>query len=419
MSFHKTLLRHSQNIIQGAGQIIRHIHRKITTPEKTEKATPIPQFPKSSESHVVVDISTFSALKIIAVVFGVIVMGDLLAQVSTIFLLFFLSLFLSAALHPGVAFLEKYKIPRTIGVLLWYILIFGMLTLIVVELFPAIIKQLTVMSGKAINIITQIYLGDFSALPEWMQKFAPQIQEMLKSVNTYIGSSSSQKDLLNILQKNTEKLESFATQLGTGLSSFIFGFVNWVFQLLLVLVLTFFIVADVPTIKSFFIRLFPLQYQEYISFKAVQVQQKIAEWVHGQMILFVVVALIQWVGLSIIGVEYALTLAFVAGLAEFLPYIGPTIAVATAAPIAFGESVENGILVLALYTGIQMVEGNILVPLVMKKAVGLPPIVTILVMLVGWEFLGILGILLAVPIASIAEIFIVDYQQTGNKKLSS
>ncbi|MEI7510688.1 MAG: AI-2E family transporter [Candidatus Peregrinibacteria bacterium] len=418
MALHHTIIHHSKNFLARAHKVIRHIHKKITAPVAEENNILTPILPENTEQRIMVDISTFSAIKIIAVVFGIIVMGDLLFQISNILLLFFLSLFLSAALHPGVAFLEKYKIPPSIGVLIWYFLIFGMLVFVFAELLPAIVTQLTVISEKLIDIISKVYFGDFSPLPHWMEKFAPQIQGMLKSLNIYLGNSSTEKNLINILQTNTDKLESLASNLGTGLSSFVFGFVNWVFELGLVLVLTFFIVSDVPTIKLFFIRLFPELYQEYVSYKSIHVQKKIAEWVHGQMILFAVVAIIQWVGLSLIGVEYALTLSFLAGLSEFLPYIGPTIVVCTAAPIAFGESLEHGFLVLALYTGIQMIEGNILVPLVMKRAIGMPPIVTILVMLIGWEFLGILGIILAVPVASIAAIFVMDYQQRGNKKES-
>ena len=127
--------------------------------------------------------------------------------------------------------------------------------------------------------------------------------------------------------------------------------------------------------------------------------------------MFFIVGGIAYVGLSIIGVKYALTLAIVAGLAEFLPYIGPMIAFATAAPVAFNESMVQGFWVIGFYSALQIFEGNIIVPLIMRKAVGLPPIVTILALLIGWQFLGIIGMVLSVPLASIIAIFVEDFRE--------
>jgi predicted PurR-regulated permease PerM len=138
-------------------------------------------------------------------------------------------------------------------------------------------------------------------------------------------------------------------------------------------------------------------------------QEKIAKWVHGQVLLFFLIGGITYIGLQIIGVPYALTLALIAGFAEFLPYIGPPIAFLSAAPFAFGQGVETGLFVIGLYIFIQIIEGNVLVPLVMEKTVGISPIVSILAILIGFTLLGIPGAIVAIPIVAMIQIFIGDY----------
>ena len=402
-SLQKTIIHRSKKLIKGTKEALDNIQKKIKTLQEVEEkngSIKMPRLPSAKGDHIV-DVSLMSAIKIIAVVFGIMLFGDILTQIGEILILFFLSLFLASALHPGVEFLGKYKIlgkyniPRTVGVIIVYILVVGMLIFLVAELFPAIVEQLIRISQWAFELISDVYKGNFINLPEWMQKYAPQLQDALQSLNESIKNITEnpedQAGILEILNQNIEKMKNLGTELGSGIYSFAMGFITWIFNLVMVLVLTFFIISDTEAIQRFFVGLFPLRFQPYIIAKSTAIQQKIAEWVHGQVILFFIVGIIAWIGLSLIGVEYALLLAFVAGLAEFLPYIGPSIAFITAAPIAFGSGLDTGFAVIIFYTLLQVFEGNILVPLVMKKAVGLPPIVTIIAMLIGWEFLGILG----------------------------
>jgi len=147
-------------------------------------------------------------------------------------------------------------------------------------------------------------------------------------------------------------------------------------------------------------------------------QEKMAGWIHGQMILFLVMGGFTWAVLSWLEVPYALTLAFIAGLAEFVPYLGPLFSFSVSAPLAFGQGIDIGLAVVIFFAVLQAIEGNILVPFVMNKAVGVSPLVTILAMLIGFEFLGILGAIMAVPLASILSIFLFDIRKVEKKKFA-
>ena len=131
----------------------------------------------------------------------------------------------------------------------------------------------------------------------------------------------------------------------------------------------------------------------------------------GQILLMLIIGVLTYIGLFFLDVKYALTLALIAGLFELIPYVGPFIALIPAAILAFIQAPLLGLLVVILYVVIQQLENYVIVPQVMKKTVGLNPIVIIIVMLIGAKLAGVIGIILSVPLtASIAE-FLKDLQK--------
>jgi predicted PurR-regulated permease PerM len=114
----------------------------------------------------------------------------------------------------------------------------------------------------------------------------------------------------------------------------------------------------------------------------------------------VIIFAIDYIGLLIIGAPYALVLAIMAGLLEIIPYVGPIVSAIVAASISFLHGPVTGLLVLALFALAQQLEGYVIAPLVMKKAVGLNPVVVILAILIGAKLGGVMGVIISVPIAT-------------------
>ncbi len=123
-------------------------------------------------------------------------------------------------------------------------------------------------------------------------------------------------------------------------------------------------------------------------------------WIRGQVFLSFIVGVLVYIGLLIIGVNYALILAIVTGFTEILPIIGPIFAGGLAVLVALSDSPVIALWVVLLYVLVQQFENHFLVPQIMKKAVGLSPVVIIVTLLVGAKLMGIWGILLAVPVGS-------------------
>lgn len=129
----------------------------------------------------------------------------------------------------------------------------------------------------------------------------------------------------------------------------------------------------------------------------------------GQLILSAIIGVVVFIGLSILNVRHAAILGILAALMEFIPYIGPSLAAAPAILIAFTQGgVLKMVFVLVMYLILQQLENHLLVPKVMQRAVGLNPIVSIIAILIGAKVAGSIGVLLAIPTATVVSIFMQD-----------
>jgi predicted PurR-regulated permease PerM len=190
---------------------------------------------------------------------------------------------------------------------------------------------------------------------------------------------------------------------------------NGIANAILVLLLTYFMSVDEHIIDKFILQVFPSKYGRYITQKTTAIKGKIGEWLRGQIMLMIAVGLVTYLGLLILGVEYAATLGVFAGLTELIPVIGPLIALVGAIPIAANQSGLMILWVTILYFIIQRLENNLLVPLIMKKATGLHPIIVLFAMLVGYRFMGIIGIVISIPVAAALGIFLHDHLRRSEK----
>ena len=414
MTLHKKILEHSKRIyFKAKKRISDSKNQKNVAPLK--KDISFPQLLEEAETltqKTLTEIHLLSAIKIISVIFGIIILGRILTTTSDIIISFFLALFFSAALFPGVEYLEKKKIPRSLSIFILFLGVIGAFIFLISNLLPALIDQIITLGEWIRSDIKEIYFGNYSSLPDFLQKYGPNIQEYIRGFDEYLknlqNDSEAQKGLVQMIG------DSFAPW-KDGITTFFGKFLSFLSNLFIILILAFFILLDRESLKIFFLSSFSPHTQKYVAQKTVQMQSKIAQWIHGQMILFMFMGGVTWIVLTLLGVDYALTLGFLAGMAEFVPYLGPSMSFLVTVPIAFGSGPETGVAVMIFFAILQIIEGNILVPMVMKKAIGIPPIVTILAMLVGFEFLGVIGAVLAIPIASILGIFIWDIQQKESK----
>ena len=289
----------------------------------------------------------------------------------------FFVLIIYAALAPIVDWLCIKKIPRILAVMVVYIAMLALGALIGIIIIPPFITQIQQLINNMPDIIARIY-PSFTALKNFYQ---------------------DQVTIVEILQK---PLTSFSEQM-TQIPSYIFstasGFFIFVGVVLSVFVITFYLLLEKSALKNILEYFLQENQKEKIYNLLSEVKIKWGSWVRGQLLLVLIIGFIDFIGLSIINVPYALSLAVLVGVMEIIPYFGPVIAAIPAVIIAYFAAPWKALAVLILYILVQQIESYVIVPKVMQKAVGLSPVIIIIALMIGAKLFGFLGILLAVPTA--------------------
>ena len=415
----KKLIKHTKGILKKIQKIQKTL--KDSTPvEKFE--LPDTQSTETKENIQIVAISSRSVAKATLTIIGILILAYVLFQLQSLLIIFFVALFFSAALDPAIDWLENKRIPRPLGVLIIFMLLFTLIITIVGSMVPIIIEQITQLltnfADWSFNLINKFQSEeglDFLSEPykTWASNAFTSfnLETLIREVLINLSSFTNQ-----IKEIASGSLKTIGSTVAAGASVTI-SIASGLFNFLLVILLTFFMVVDKGSLNGFFHSLFPKKYGSYISEKTHAIQKQIGAWMRGQMLLSLIMFITTFIGLLIIGMgEYALTLAMIMAIGEFIPYIGPMIFLMFALPVAFGISFTVILKLLVFYGILQFIEGNIFVPAVMKKAVGLSPIVVLLVLIIGWQFLGILGAIIAVPVTTAAAIFLSDYMKSIAKK---
>jgi predicted PurR-regulated permease PerM len=139
------------------------------------------------------------------------------------------------------------------------------------------------------------------------------------------------------------------------------------------------------------------------------VRRKISLWFRGQLLLSLIIGLAVFIGLWILGVKYSLVLGIAAGLFELIPYVGPIFSGSMAVLFALTESVTLGMYALILFIVIQQIESHLLIPTVMGRTTNLNPVIVLVSLLMGGKIFGLIGVILAVPLAVLVQEMLRDW----------
>lgn len=356
-----------------------------------------------------VSIAMGSLVKAALAIIGVLLLLMVLYRLRGVIILVALSIFIATVIDPGVSFLERLRIPRGVAVLTVYVLTIAVLLFLLLSLIPIVATQI-----QQIVTVTATEIDAFLDDPTVELPFlTPGLNAAVTGWAKQLVTEISTEGWLSTVEQFGQRL-SFAAQGSLVFAANVAGSVlNFVVNLSLVLVFAFFFQLEKEKWSHWVLLALPYTYRKYVGGKARAVHEKIGEWIRGQILLCFSIGALTFIGLKIVGVPYALTLAVLAGFTEFIPVIGPIIAAVPAVLIAATEmGMLMGLWIVLLYVIIQQLENNIFVPLVMKHAVGLSPVAVLIAVLVGTSFPNtihpILGIILAVPFAAIISIFVAD-----------
>jgi len=332
--------------------------------------------------HLDINIPSSTILRVIFVLLAV----YLLWYLKDLVLVVLASLVIASAMEPAIISLRKYKIPRIVSTLLVYISFFSIFFSVIFLLLPPILQE----TSSLLN-----------TLPGYLDSIK-------SSTNVDVGNSFA-----NLSGQVNELLAGIKEGNFIGAISLVFG---GIMSFVLIVVFSFYFAINEKGIEEFLRVLTPKEYEDYVLNLWKRSQEKIGLWMQGQLLLAVLIAVLVYLGLMILGVPHALALAVIAGVFELIPVFGPVLSAIPAIAIAFVTGgLPLALAAVALYLIIQQFENHLIYPLVVTKVVGVPPIISILALLVGAKLAGILGILLSIPLAAVLQEIFDDWGKSKNK----
>lgn len=313
-------------------------------------------------------------------------------NLTGLFMPFILAIGLSYLLNPLVNSLEKRRIPRTLGVLLVYLILIGFILVISFSIFP----KLTSEFKKLIDILPNFFNNAYRFFNELYIKYSKNIENLppeLQSINEVVKSNL---DKIQITIINS--LKSFTNSIMQVFSK--------IFSLILIPILTFYFLKDKDYFKKKIILFIPKRNRHDVLCVFREIDVILGKFIRGQLIVAAFVGIATTIGLLILGIDFALIIGIIAGIANIIPYFGPIIGIIPALIFALMESPLKALWVIILFVIIQQVESGIISPKIVGESVGLHPVIVIFSLLLGGSYFGIWGLLLAVPVAAVFKIVI-------------
>lgn len=315
----------------------------------------------------------------------VILIAYLLIEVRGVLVLVVLSFLFATIIERPVNRLQRRRIPRAFSILLVYAIILTVLSLTTYLLVPTIAEEAERFRSEA---------------PESLRELQRDWRTSDNGILQGPGADGLQS-LIEAIQRPPDIPQEYALGLVTSITGGLIGFVT-------IFVITFYYLME----KPFTQRIILMQLKPDTALRVgriwADVEQQLGRWMRGQLSLMFIIGIASSTAYGLLDVRFWPVLGLIAGITEAIPIIGPWIGGIPAVAVAMTQSWEKAAMVAGVAVAIQLTENWILVPRVMKGAVGLTPLTVFLAILVGTEFMGVVGALLSIPIAAAVQVIVSD-----------
>ena len=326
----------------------------------------------------------------------VVLASALLYYSSAVFLQLFIAFALAYMLNPTVEFLERKGVKRLYGILL----VFCLTTVLCIT--------------SAVFLVVSI-TGEFSSMQLNLPAYAHHLYEITPaSIKEYLGIETTAKLTLRLNEllqqaRNTapdllKPLLAFLQRTLTSTVSVLLAILGY----LIIPVYLFYLLFDLPQLKNFIISYIPERYRPLYTTKLAEVDAVLSGFIRGQLSVCAILALLYSVGLYVIGIDLAIAIGTLAGATFIIPYVGTIIGICLSVVMALLKfnDLLHPLLCLGWFGFVQLLEGAIITPKIVGDTVGLHPLVAIVALLIGGQLFGIVGMLLAVPVTAVLQVFL-------------
>lgn len=291
-----------------------------------------------------------------------------------------LAIVISTAFHPIVSYLEERRIPRILGTLAIYLVAVILIGLVVYLIIPVALEELGNLLDYSSDVLGQAFQSHD------VRDIAAALDAMLSQIKFLASGELSLADIT---------------------SKFLGGLVSAV----AIFALSFYLTVGRDGVEKFLVAILPSAYEERAFRLYTRVAKKIGRWLTGQLFVSLIVGVATFIGLWLLGVKYSLFLGLLAAITELVPYVGPIFTGSIALIIGFNESFSLGMYAFILFAIIQQIENHILLPSVMRYTTTLNPALVLAALLIGGKVFGIVGLVLAVPVAVFFQEMVEDWAE--------
>ena len=333
--------------------------------------------------HSVVALSQRLVWPLGAIILTLILLRMLPVPLKHVFTVIFTAILLAATISPAAQFMSRFHVPRSFTILLIYIVFLVVLGGIIYLIIPLVVREVNTLR---------------SSLPS----YAGEIQRLVARV---APDQAEKFSVTSVANQISGKLSEIAGRL----TNLVVALVSASIDAVLVLVIAFFMAVEEDFAKQLVVRFVPPEGQPKVQRMMTRIGTRLGQWARAQALLALFFGVAYGVGLRVLGIHYAVTLATIGGVLEIIPYVGGFVTVMTAVLVAL---TQNPILVFAVagwYVVVVELQGHVLAPKLMNRVLKIHPLVIVLALFLGGEALGILGALLAVPIAIVAQVLLDEF----------
>lgn len=301
------------------------------------------------------------------------------------------SLILFYLFNPLVNLMERYRIPRLLGITIIYVAIVGIITLIVNLLIPIIGSQIE---------------GFIKNSPHYLNKITQSVEKI--TTNSFLSSYMSQvNDWLESAQK---KIPSMLSEYFDGFGPKLASFAEAVSNVGVVIVTTpfilFFMLKDGHRFKDYSTKIMPPKFRKDFHDLLEKMSVQVGSYIQGQIIVSFCIGVLLLIGYSIIGLKYPLVLASIAAVTSVVPYLGPTIAISPAIVIAIITSPWMLLKLVIVWTLVQFFEGHFISPNVMGKTLKIHPLTIIFILLCAGNLMNVVGVIIGIPLYAVLKVLV-------------
>ncbi|TMN21043.1 AI-2E family transporter [Lentibacillus cibarius] len=298
---------------------------------------------------------------------------------------FLISALIAYLLYPVVDKMHQYNMPRSLAILLIYLLFFGGGAYLIYRVYPTMINQLSDLQEQLPQLI-DMYRGFIHSLYEYTS-FLPEtvhdnMDELISEFEAYM------EDLLADVVRGFSKI------------------IDMIIVITVIPVLVFYFLKDFTTIKKYVKKWIPEKYHKRTSALCRGIDKGLGNYIRGQLIVCLFVSVAAFGVFRVLGIPYGLLLAIIMGLTNIIPYFGPILGAVPAIAITATTSGKLVLIVTISIFIIQVIDGNLLSPYIVGKSIDIHPIAIIFVLLLGGQLFGVPGMILAVPVLAVLKVVV-------------